>query len=353
MSTHPNTAQTWPALHGARAFSILLVLACHLLPLGPKTFVDLNIATGQLGISIFFGMSAFLITHKLYTEPSLSGFAINRFFRIVPLLWLMLILDFSWRLLNPSLEDPSLTGMIAHFLMVANNKQEFFFHETKHLWSVCVEAHFYLLAGAVFWFVRRKGLLTLVLIGLCMGTYRALLSDPFNTTTPYRLDELLIPLCIGLIWTNSTGGLDAIKRNLSTLSPWIPLAALFIACLAPPSPVLFPMRPLFAAIFIGTLIYNTDGHASRFFRSSRWRWLSDHSYALYMIHPFLLVTWLGTGDKITMYMKRPLLFVALLALAWLSTRYYEKFFISLGKRLVKRRLAKQLTNQAIPSGTNP
>ena len=57
------------------------------------------------------------------------------------------------------------------------------------------------------------------------------------------------------------------------------------------------------------------------------------SYALYVIHPMLAASWLGSGDLIEKYAKRPLLFAALFLLAHLSTGYYERRWIALGKRL--------------------
>ena len=49
-----------PALDGLRAASILLVLAAHLLPLGPAV-LQLNSTAGLSGMAIFFSLSGFLI----------------------------------------------------------------------------------------------------------------------------------------------------------------------------------------------------------------------------------------------------------------------------------------------------
>ena len=143
----PVIHQQWNSLDGARALSILAVLACHLLPLGPKTYFDLNIAVGQFGMAIFFALSGFLIAHKLITEESIFDFAVNRAVRIFPLLWLLLLISFAWKL--PSLDVDTVT---AHFLVFVNNLPQYYFPETEHLWSVCVEIHFYILT-AVFFFL--------------------------------------------------------------------------------------------------------------------------------------------------------------------------------------------------------
>ena len=54
-------------LDGWRAISILLVLATHLLPLGPKR-LQLNVTSGTMGMSLFFTLSGFLITQQLHAR---------------------------------------------------------------------------------------------------------------------------------------------------------------------------------------------------------------------------------------------------------------------------------------------
>ena len=62
-------------------------------------------------------------------------------------------------------------------------------------------------------------------------------------------------------------------------------------------------------------------------------YIATISYALYIIHGGLEHTWLGDGEKIIKYVKRPLLFAATFLLAHLSTFYFEKYWIDLGKKL--------------------
>lgn len=76
-------------LDGWRGISILLVLATHLLPLGPKAW-RLNEMTGPMGMALFFTLSGFLITRFLQRDAGLIDFLSRRLFRIVPLAWLTL-----------------------------------------------------------------------------------------------------------------------------------------------------------------------------------------------------------------------------------------------------------------------
>ena len=78
-------------LDGWRGISILLVLATHLLPLGPKIW-RLNASTGNLGMSLFFALSGFLITKNLLEHGDIRAFFIRRIFRILPLAYLYLVI---------------------------------------------------------------------------------------------------------------------------------------------------------------------------------------------------------------------------------------------------------------------
>jgi peptidoglycan/LPS O-acetylase OafA/YrhL len=53
-------------------------------------------------------------------------------------------------------------------------------------------------------------------------------------------------------------------------------------------------------------------------------YIAEISYALYIIHGVLSHTWLGAGDKLEKYLKRPLLFGLKFALAHVSTPYFEQ-----------------------------
>src|SRR3954447_9467392 len=74
-------AHRFAMLDGWRALSITLVLAAHLLPLGPKS-LHLNDAVAPMGMVVFFTLSGFLVPRFLAAEPgSVRTFVIRRFFR--------------------------------------------------------------------------------------------------------------------------------------------------------------------------------------------------------------------------------------------------------------------------------
>jgi peptidoglycan/LPS O-acetylase OafA/YrhL len=115
------------------------------------------------------------------------------------------------------------------------------------------------------------------------------------------------------------------------LPVWLLFPALLLSC-HPDSGGLNYLRPYLAALAVGATLYQALPRLSAFLESRPLRYVASTSYALYVLHPLLAHTWLGTGDDIVKYLKRPLLFAALFAAAHLSTFYYERYWIGFGKR---------------------
>jgi hypothetical protein len=63
-----NTEDYFYVLDGWRGISIMLVLAAHLLPLGPS-FLQLNFTSGVIGMSIFF-YTLWLFNYEFFNSSS-------------------------------------------------------------------------------------------------------------------------------------------------------------------------------------------------------------------------------------------------------------------------------------------
>ena len=99
------------------------------------------------------------------------------------------------------------------------------------------------------------------------------------------------------------------------------------------------LRPYLAAILIGaTLFSHKQNHVTRLLQHKVLFYIATISFALYVIHPFLMQTWLGSGETLERYAKRPLLLAVLFVLAHLSTFYYEQKWIVMGKALSNKLL---------------
>jgi peptidoglycan/LPS O-acetylase OafA/YrhL len=116
------------------------------------------------------------------------------------------------------------------------------------------------------------------------------------------------------------------------------LPGLFVLTCHPDTAALHGARGLCAAMLMG--------HALSAANPARWRWLAakplryvaDISYALYVFHPLSMQGWLGTDPSpIIKYLKRMVCFAITFAAADLSTRFFERRFIALAKRLTGKR----------------
>src|SRR5580658_5857673 len=93
VEAQPWRAQHIPALDGVRAISIILVVAGHWIPLGPK-MLKLNDASCAMGMALFFVLSGFLITKILQDNNNIVEFLIKRLARIIPLAFLFMLAVF-------------------------------------------------------------------------------------------------------------------------------------------------------------------------------------------------------------------------------------------------------------------
>ena len=91
-------------------------------------------------------------------------------------------------------------------------------------------------------------------------------------------------------------------------------------------------RSYIAAAAIGISIYSAPATMRHLLRSGPAGYIAKVSYALYVFHGMLDATWLGSGDRLAKYLKRPLLFAATFAAAHVSTFYFERPLIAVGKR---------------------
>jgi peptidoglycan/LPS O-acetylase OafA/YrhL len=307
-------------LDGWRGISILLVLACHLLPIGPS-FLHINTATGVLGMALFFTLSGFLVTHFLIGRPYVINFLIRRFLRILPLAWLYILIALF---LYPVTRE----AWVAHLFFYANYPPKPLIHVTDHLWSLCVEMHFYLGLALIVSLFKKKGLLLIPVLCLLVTLLRVINSEHVSVITHFRVDEVLAGGTLALIYHRQLG--NELITVLSKVNYVYVLVLLLVSCHQDAGFINY-FRPYLAAALVGATLYNQN---TRFAKLLEHKWLfyiASISYALYIIHPLLASSWLGSGDLIEKYSKRPLLFAVLFLLAHFSTFYYEHRVMTWGK----------------------
>jgi peptidoglycan/LPS O-acetylase OafA/YrhL len=322
-------ANYFPALDGWRGIAILFVLLAHWFPLGPAS-LKLNSWSGVLGISIFFALSGFLITNLLIKNDSVRNFLIRRIFRILPLAYLYLAI------VLPLMAAPG--GVyLPNLLFYANWPPFFLDYRNSHFWSLSVEVEFYLAIALIVFFFKKRGLLLIPLLGILVTGLRVLHGKEISIETYYRVDEILSGACLALVYSSQNNRLGTYLQNvLKKANPYM-LIVLLIVSAHEWSGFFNYARPYFAALLVGTTLYQHHTKIFSILTHPVLKYIATISFALYVIHPIVAYGWLdpnNTDSKIFKYfVQRPISIIILFTLAHFSTFYYEKYWISLGKKL--------------------
>lgn len=321
------SASRFAMLDGWRALSIMLVLAAHLLPLGPSSF-QLNEAAASMGMALFFTLSGFLITRFLAAEhASVRTFVIRRFFRIVPLSWLVggIVLTFN---------RADFSTFAAHFLFYANIPPFWLLPMTSHLWSLCVEMQFYIGVALIVAIIGRRGLHAIPLLCVGVTSLRIATGTHISIVTWLRVDEILAGGIVALAYSGWFGARP--MRAAAHINVYAMLPLVFLASHEISGPLTY-LRPYLCATMVAASLVNAPQALSRIFEHRVTGWIATISYALYIIHGVLMHTWLGSGDTLEKYLKRPVLIGVTFLLAHLSTYKFEQPCIAYAKLLTGKR----------------
>jgi peptidoglycan/LPS O-acetylase OafA/YrhL len=329
-SNRPNnerSAQRFVMLDGWRALSIILVLAAHLLPLGPKS-LRLNEAVAAMGMALFFTLSGFLITRFLAAEhASVRVFVVRRFFRIVPLSWLVCLIVLP-------LNRAPVGAYAPHFLFYANLPPFWLIQMTSHLWSLCVEMQFYVGIALIVAFIGRPGLYAIPVLCLGVTAVRIATGAHISIVTWLRIDEILAGGIVALAYSGWFGPWP--MRLVARLNVYMLLPLLLLASHDAGGPLEY-LRPYIASTMVAASLVNAPRALARVFQHPVTGWIATISYALYIIHGVLMHTWLGAGATVGKYLKRPALIALTFLLAHVSTYRFEQPCIAYAKRLTGSR----------------
>lgn len=313
-------------LDGWRAFSILAVIAAHMLPLGPARW-QLNVTFATNGMAIFFALSGFLIVSILLRDDDIVSFLVRRFARILPLAWIALLISFA-------IEGHPPAVWAANFLFYANLPPFRLADWSSHYWSLCVEVQFYVAIAMVIAIAGRRGLWAVPFAAFLVTAYRVWTSTPISIVTWLRLDEILAGGILALVIHARP---ERLARRWLAYVPFWPLAVLVILSCRPDLPWLNYGRPYFTVMMVGVTILRPIGGLSRLLESRVAGYIARISYALYIIHHFTMFGWLGSGHGLTKYAKRPIAFAITLGMAHFSTFHFERRFIDAAHHWTKRR----------------
>jgi peptidoglycan/LPS O-acetylase OafA/YrhL len=250
---------------------------------------------GKVGVWIFFVLSAFLLTRQFLetsttslSRYTLANYAFRRFFRIIPLyvLTLLIYVPFSYVVTR------------------ANFVDHLTFQEGKgHLWTVVAEVQYYFLLPLLAIGLTKlldvpRGMATTLLVALWIASIVIFPPSAFEISTT----SVTAYLCIFL--AGSIAAFLFVRLGVSMPARWanaLMLVALSIIVVTLPSvwsfivePVapdyFYRAYPMFALVSVALVASAAAAHswADRIFSSSPLQFLGKISFSGYLIHPLLL-----------------------------------------------------------------
>ena len=287
-------AQRIPCLDGIRAASFLVVFGNHALA---------SWLPGQLGVTIFFFLSGYLITtlmraeYEKHSSVNLGHFWLRRALRILPPLYVMVL---GSTLLALTFYPPGTVHprtVAAQLLLYAN------YYDgdrpvpgTAVVWSLAVEEHFYLLFPLLYVSMQRWGLSSKqqawLLWSLCAAAmlWRCVLvlgmhapTSRIYSATDTRIDSilfgcalavrnnpaldsprlasntlkyLLVPLAVVVLWASVYAGSSLLADTWSFSVQGAALTVLFVAAIRFPDWAPFRALSWRPMVFIGLLSYS-------------------------------------------------------------------------------------------------
>ncbi|MEH2614388.1 acyltransferase family protein [Bradyrhizobium sp. AZCC 1693] len=325
---------TVPALDGLRAISIILVLACHLLPLGPKA-LQLNLTAGPMGMSLFFTLSGYLIVSTL-RSVSILEFIVKRVTRILPLAYLYILLVLI-------VYGLSKQAQLFHLSFILNYRLDQMIPVTEHLWSLCVEVHFYVFVTIIAALGGARALMLVWPCCLAITMMRVAEGAHIQVATHLRIDEILAGACI------ATLPIYRFRSSATSLVAWGLAAGAWAATSHPDGGWLQYLRPYAAALLLLATLTQPSNRLIGVLGSRILRYIAAISYALYVIHPLTAHGWWNDGSVWQRYLiKRPLGLAFTLIAAHSSTFYWERFWIEAARRWLRSRRAKTPHSLARP-----
>jgi len=338
-------------LDGIRAVAVLGVIAYHL---------DLGWASGGLlGVGVFFVLSGYLITDLLVAgireggASSFGKFWVRRARRLLPALFLMLLVTVAWATLFDRSQLPGLRGDILPAVFYYSNWWYIFHHVSYfaqygpqsplgHLWSLAIEEQFYLvwpfvLLAALRW-VRSRRILVIGSLVLAAGSAveMALLFVPYTDPTRVydgtdtRAFELLIGAALAFVWprTKRFAPITPRARTVLEAAGGAALAGIIVMYwqTGQYEPFVYRGGMVLLSVLTAVLIavcMHPGARVGRALGVGPLRWIGERSYGMYLWSLPVIVLTTPQGAKENL-LRDALQVAGIVAAAALSWRFVEQ-----------------------------
>ncbi len=304
-----------PSLDGIRAISFFLVFLAH-------AGLGGSLIPGGFGVTIFFLLSGFLITTLLRLEfnrhrhISLGNFYLRRVLRILPPLYIVLVLAIVLFRLGKGHPEIPIAGTLSQALQVSNYYQIFAspaitMPGTGVLWSLAVEEHFYLLFPLLYvWMCPRFSVnrQVTILLSLCAAAlvWRCTLHFYFGADsirTYYATDTRFDSILFGCVFAVVANPIQKdplhewILRRMQWLLPicvLVLLATFLIRGEGFRETARYTLQGLALIPLFIAAVYYQKSWPVRFLNLSFVRFLGVLSYTLYLCHSIIMESIDGT-----------------------------------------------------------
>ena len=328
-----------PQLDVVRALAVTLVVACHARFLPPLA--------GNVGVTMFFALSGFLITCLLIEEHHtrgriwLMGFYARRACRLFPALALFLATMAVIALMSDATVMPSARDFLGAIAYVGNYTSAMQDRDTtiSHTWSLAIEEQFYILWPCVLLVVLTLGrgrlrlaaaaagvgsLVAVVLRVVLWDDGRGALRVHFGTDT--RMDALLIG-CLAAMWMHRR----PVGRSRPGMAMVLVVAAGALSLVQDVRLAIVVLPTVVALATSAAILALVQGAATGVFASRSLQLVGRRSYGIYLWH-YPLVT---GAAALAAPVRWPALLGAVLltaAVVHLSWRCVEEPFLGLKHR---------------------
>jgi peptidoglycan/LPS O-acetylase OafA/YrhL len=351
------------SIDALRFFAFLKVYLLHI-PLDTK-FPNFSLikSGGGIGVSFFFVLSGFLISYLLFLEKAnanridLLNFYKRRAFRIWPLFFLMVLVvfllpfdlkqdlglhmvgggyDFDWRFSFTFLEN---------YKMIAIDQ----FPKTTPLsvfWSLCIEEHFYIVWGILFFFLSSKNVIRMLLFSVVIAWISRAYESYYSTNLIIETNDLFTNLdyfsCGGIlayVFVFNKVQLNLLllkigKWNLKLCLLGLTLLLIFHNQLIPElTNFSFIFKPsIIAAVFTLIICIFISAESGILIKSKLLNYLGVRSYGLYVFHiiaihmlyQYYLLHHIKIDTSLSLIIFMLISFSITVLVTMFSYRYFEK-----------------------------